>query len=210
MLTPAAFRDAFAAGLAWPDYLATATSAQRPRWDAAWQHAVLTPAQAALARSLPRRINVLVISGTWCGDCVQQCPILARIAEAHPAPNAPPAPAASPTGRSPGDAPGICLRFIDRDAHAAFSDHFMICGGRRVPTAIFLNEDFDFVHLLGDRTLARYRAVAAASLGPACPLPGAPVPADERAAVTDDWLREFERVALLLRLSPKLRDRHGD
>ncbi|MCW5766275.1 MAG: thioredoxin family protein [Phycisphaeraceae bacterium] len=198
MRSPAEFRDAFSAGLPWPDYLASATSAQRPRWDASWQQSALSPAQAALARSLPRRINLLVISGTWCGDCVQQCPILSRIAEAHPTPVA------------PADAPGICLRFIDRDEHADFADHFMICGGRRVPTAIFLNEDFDFVHLLGDRTLARYRAVAAASLGPACPLPGAPVPPDERAAVTDDWLREFERVALLLRLSPKLRDRHGD
>jgi hypothetical protein len=29
-------------------------------------------------------------------------------------------------------------------------------------------------------------------------------------AVVDDWLREFERVQLMLRLSPRLRQKHGD
>jgi hypothetical protein len=30
------------------------------------------------------------------------------------------------------------------------------------------------------------------------------------AAVTQDWLDEFERVQLLLRLSSRLRQKHGD
>jgi hypothetical protein len=85
-----------------------------------------------------------------------------------------------------------------------------ICGGLRVPVVIFMNEDHEFVGLAGDRTLSRYRAVAKRSLGPSCPLPGAPVPPDELAATVADWLAEFERAALLVRLSPKLRARHGD
>jgi hypothetical protein len=47
-------------------------------------------------------------------------------------------------------------------------------------------------------------------LGPACPLPGAPLPDDELAATLQDWLNEFERIELLLRLSPRLRRKHGD
>jgi hypothetical protein len=79
-----------------------------------------------------------------------------------------------------------------------------------VPTVIWMAEDFEFVSLLGDRTLPRYRAMAARQLGPACPLPGAALPADEAAATMQAWLDEFERVQLILRLSGRLRQKHGD
>ena len=199
MLDPAVLRSFFQQGKPFEAYVATALPSQAAGWASVTARARLTEAQAALVRTFSRRINVLVLSGTWCGDCVQQCPILHAIAQAHPVPAS-----AAP------DAPGIDLRFLDRDKHLELANHFMICGGHRVPAAIFLNEDFDFVSILGDRTLARYRAVAARHLGPSCPLPGAPIAADELAATTIDWLNEFERVALLLRLSPKLRDKHGD
>ncbi|MBI2759979.1 MAG: thioredoxin family protein [Chloroflexi bacterium] len=199
MLDPAALRSSFQQGKPFEAYVATALPSQAPGWASVTARARLTEAQSALVRTFSRRINVLVLSGTWCGDCVQQCPILHAIAQAHPAP-----------ASGPPEAPGIDLRLLDRDKHLDLANHFMICGGHRVPAAIFLNEDFDFVSILGDRTLARYRAVAARHLGPSCPLPGAPIAADELAATTSDWLNEFERVALLLRLSPKLRDKHGD
>jgi hypothetical protein len=86
----------------------------------------------------------------------------------------------------------------------------MINAGRRVPTVIFMAEDFEPVAVLGDRTLTRYRAVAARQLGPSCPLPGAAVPADELHATLQEWLDEVERVHLLLRLSARLRQKHGD
>ncbi|MBZ0171555.1 MAG: hypothetical protein K8E66_04175, partial [Phycisphaerales bacterium] len=75
---------------------------------------------------------------------------------------------------------------------------------------LFLNEDFDFLSLYGDRSLSRYRALAARQLGASCPLPGAPVDGAEARATCQDWLNELERVHLLCRLSPKLRARHGD
>lgn len=199
MLTPAVYRERFAAAANITDYLRLAKPGELPGWQSAMARPRLTPAQASLVASFARRINVLVISGTWCGDCVQQVPILAAIA------------AASPANDSLGPAsPGVDLRLLERDSNREFAAHFQICGGFRVPTAIFLNEDFDFVSLLGDRTLSRYRSIAARSLGPSCPLPGAALPADELAATTQDWLNEFERVALVLRLSHKLRERHGD
>jgi thiol-disulfide isomerase/thioredoxin len=189
MLPPALLREKFERALAYPAYAATATPNQRPGWDAAYTRVGLTASQRELLSGFTRAMPVLVLSGTWCGDCVAQCPMLARAAEASEK---------------------IALRFLDRDEHRDLAERVLICGGQRVPTAIFVNEDFEFVALLGDRTLSRYRAIAAAKLGASCPLPGAEVPPDEIAATLQDWVNELERVQLLLRLSPKLRARHGD
>ncbi len=190
MLEPQFLQTKFRAAGSYEDHLANATDAQRQAWDAVYQRVRLTDAQRERVAGFVREMNVLVVSGVWCGDCAQQCPLLQRIAEANP-------------GR-------IRLRFVDRDEHADLADRVRINGGRRVPVAIFLSEDFHFCSLLGDRTLRRYRAVAARQLGPACPLPSAPLPDDELAATLEDWLGEFERVQLMLRLSPRLREKHGD
>jgi hypothetical protein len=197
MLDPATLAAAFNQGVGYEKYLAAAKEREQTNWNAFHERVQLTEGQIELIRGIARRINVLCVSGSWCGDCVQQVPIVAKIA------------AALPAGASPAAA-GIDLRMLDRDEHADFADRVRICGGLRVPVVLFLNEDFDFVALAGDRTISRYRAIARRSLGPSCPLPGAPVPADEIAATAADWVAEFERVALLLRLSPKLRSRHGD
>jgi len=190
MLNADFFRSEFEAALAYHDYVATGTAPQQDSWRRIYEQATLTQSQKKLAASFTRQMHVLVLSGTWCGDCVQQCPLLARIAEANPT--------------------RIDLRFVDRDEHAELSDALRICGGNRVPTTIFLAEDFEFVSILGDRTLSRYRAIAARQLGPSCPLPGAPVDPEEMAATMQDWVNEFERVHLLLRLSPRLRQIHRD
>ena len=54
------------------------------------------------------------------------------------------------------------------------------------------------------------RRLAADQLGPACPTGLVAPDADLTAAITAEWLAEFERVQLLLRLSPRLRASHGD
>lgn len=190
MLPPEFLRAKFDQGLPYDDYVATGRPDQQRSWAAAHDRVRLTDAQRGLLAAFTRRSPVLVTSGTWCGDCVQQCPILDHIA--HAAPN------------------HIHLRFLDRDKHLDLSEQVRICGGLRVPTVLFLDEDFGFVAILGDRTLSRYRAMAARQLGAACPLPGAELPDDEAAACVADWVDEFERVQLLLRLSPRLRERHGD
>jgi hypothetical protein len=189
MVTPALLRERFERAIGYDEYVASAQPHEAPGWRAMHARVALSEAQRALVASFTRDMPVLVISGTWCGDCVQQVPILGAIAR---------------------QSPRVRLRLIDRDTNLDFAEHVRVCGGHRVPLAIFMNEDFEFVSLLGDKTLARLRRQAAAALGASCPLPGAPVPADELAAVTGDWLAEFERVALLLRLSAKLRQRHGD
>ncbi|MCC6676258.1 MAG: thioredoxin family protein [Phycisphaerales bacterium] len=190
MLTPEFLRGKFGRARPYRDYIATGTPGQRDNWARAQSTIHLTADQADLVGGFVRRMPVLVISGTWCGDCVQQGPMLAAIAAANPG--------------------LIDLRFLDRDENSDLAEQVRICGGLRVPTAIFMNEEFEFVSLLGDRTLSRYRAIASEKLGAACPLPGAPLPPDQSAATLQDWVNEFERVHLLLRLSPNLRERHQD
>jgi thiol-disulfide isomerase/thioredoxin len=134
-------------------------------------------------------MKVIVLSGIWCGDCSAQGPILEKIANASPA---------------------IELRWLDRDEAIKLSNHVKINAGNRVPTVIFMAEDYEPVAVLGDRTLSRYRAIAKRQLGASCDIPGAPIAQDELKENIQDWVNEFERVQLLLRLSARLRQKHGD
>ncbi len=187
-LTAEFLRKKHEAGLAYDDYLATDSDRAQP-WREVERRLALTAAQGSLIESFTRTMNVLCSSGIWCGDCVVQGPMLARIASASAR---------------------IHLRWVDRDEHADLAQRIMINQGLRVPTVIFMAEDFEPISIFGDRTLTRYRAVAAKQLGAHCPLPGAPVPQDELNATMQEWLDEFERVHLLLRLSARLREKHGD
>ncbi len=75
---------------------------------------------------------------------------------------------------------------------------------------VFLSEDYQEIGRYGDRTLSRYRQMMAQMFGPSCAsglvLPTGP----ELNAIVQDWLNEFERVQSLLRISPRLRQLHGD
>jgi len=180
----------FARALAYDAYTATGKDHQQDAFTAVYEQAALTDAQRELLASFTREMRVIVLSGMWCGDCVAQVPLIARIAEANP--------------------DTILARYADRDEHAELSERFKINQGHRVPTVVFMAEDHAFIHALGDRTLSRYRAVASRQLGASCEIPGAGVADDEIAASLQDWINEFERVQLLLRLSPRLRQKHGD
>jgi hypothetical protein len=79
-----------------------------------------------------------------------------------------------------------------------------------VPVAAFFSEDFTPVVFYGDKTLSAYRAAASAQLGDSCASGAAPPPADQITAVASDWLDQFERAHLILRLSARLRQLHGD
>jgi len=183
-------QDKHAAGLPYADYVATGKPEQQDNWKKIYEQVPLTGAQQQLIAGFTRQMNVIGVSGVWCGDCVQQCPLIQRIAEANP--------------------DQINLRWVDRDEHIDLQEKVKINAGNRVPVLVFCAEDFEFVSWFGDRTLTRYRAMAQRQLAGACPLPGAPVPDDELAGTLQDWLDEFERVQLLLRLSGRLRKLHDD
>jgi hypothetical protein len=166
-----------------------ASPAQRDRWQAMHARFSLTEAQRILLSGFSRRMPVVCLAGAWCGDCINNCTVFDHFAKA---------------------APQIDLRFLDRDARPEVRARLAINGGQRVPVLVFLSEDWFEVARYGERTLSTYRRLAADSLGPACPTGFVPPRADEMAAVTTDWLNEFERAQLILRLSPRLRAIHGD
>jgi thiol-disulfide isomerase/thioredoxin len=188
-MTPDYLQSKFDSALGYEPYLATGTAEQQRRWRGVEPLVKLTDEQKTLLGGFVRQMNVLCVSGIWCGDCVQQGPMFEAIAQASPK---------------------IKLRWLDRDLHKDLSDQIQLNAGRRVPTLVFMAEDFHFCGLMGDRSLARYRAIATRQLGPACPVGIAPPDADEVAATVADWVNEFERVQLMLRLSARLREKHGD
>lgn len=194
MFTPDFLKSKFEKGLEYEAYLKSGKPDQLESWKkferVAREHASLNSQQRSSLRDFARKIHVFVLSGLWCGDCVAQVPLIHIIADERP--------------------DLIQVRYLDRDLHMDLAEQVRICGGLRVPTVIFASEDFEFIGLAGDKSLSRLRALAAKALGASCPLPTAEVAHDEIAATLDDWLREIERVHLTLRLSPKLRQRHGD
>jgi hypothetical protein len=182
--------EKFHQGLTYPDFLARyANEGQKQRWQHIHDQIALTPPQCEILAAFRRTMNVLCLAGAWCGDCISQCPIFEHFAAA---------------------APVIAIRYLDRDEHADVQRELQINGGNRVPVVLFLSEDGFEVARYGERTLSRYRQLVHNQIGAACPT-GITVPADGLVAqVTQDWLNEFERVQWLLRLSPRLRQLHGD
>ena len=166
-----------------------ATPPQRVRWDAMHGRFSLSVEQRDLLGGFARRMPVLCLAGAWCGDCINQCPVFDQFARASTQ---------------------VDLRFIDRDAKAELRDSLAINGGHRVPVVIFLSEDWFEVARYGERTLSIYRRLAAEQLGPACPTGIVPPAGEAMAVITAEWLAEFERAQLILRLSPRLRGKHGD
>lgn len=180
----------FSDGLSYDEFLARhGTEEHRRRWAGVHAAVQLGEAQRRLLAGFKREMKVLCMAGAWCGDCVNQCPIFDHFAQAGGT---------------------IQLRFFDRDVHPDLAAELKICGGARVPVVVFLSEDGQQVGLYGDRTISKYRQLAIDQLGASCPTGLVPPDRSLLDAVTQDWLNEFERVQLLLRISPRLRQLHGD
>jgi len=184
------FSATFERGLSYQDFLTTyATDEQRRRWEGVFAAVSLSEVQRELLHGFRREMQVLVVAGTWCGDCVNQCPILAHFAKENER---------------------IAVRFFDRDENAELANELSICGASRVPSVLFLSEDGYVCGRFGDRTLAKYRQMAAEQLGAACPTGLEPPGTEILARVVQEWLNEFERIQLMLRTSGRLRQLHGD
>lgn len=183
------FQRAWDDAFGWEAYLSRSEPKHADRWRAALEFTHLSDPQTTLLGSFTRKLNLLVLSGVWCGDCVRQGPIFRRLEEAMP---------------------NLRLRFAERDEDARLTDLLRVAGAKRVPVAVFLSEDYFEVQRFGDRTLSVYRAKAQRELGPSCATGiGAP-DADALAVEIQEWVDLTERVELLLRTAPLLRQRYGD
>lgn len=183
------FATEFSKGLTYNDFLDQyGEGHHRQRWQDVYERIALTAAQRALLESFTRELQVLCLAGTWCGDCVNQCPAFEHFTRTSEC---------------------VRVRYFDRDDNPGLAEAVRICGGARVPVLVFLNEDGQFCGVHGDRTLSKYRQMANDQLGPSCPTGfGLEQPLLDN--VVQDWLNEFERMHLMVRLSPRLREKHGD
>lgn len=184
------FQAKFDSGLTYDAFLEQhGSDSDRQKWERVHKIVNLTEKQRELISGFTREMKVLVMAGAWCGDCVSQCPIFDHIS--------------STTSK-------IEFRYVDRDADAQLAEELKICGGSRVPQIVIMSEDFLPVSREGDRTLSRYRKMAADQLGAACPT-GLGLDQDPTLLeVVQDWVDIFERAQLILRLSPSLRKKHND
>lgn len=184
------WRAWFRAASPYEAYLKASDPSKAARWrEIEARLPPLSAEEKGRLRGFGRRLHLLLSSGVWCGDCARQGPIIRQIAAAVDE--------------------RVALRVMDRDRDPSLRDELRILGAARVPVLVFLSEDFFEIGRFGDRTLAAYRRKAASELGPACPLP-AVEGEDELLADRSEWLAVFERVLLMTRLAPPLRERHGD
>ena len=181
--------DYYTDGLCYEDFLTKyGSEVDRGRWQRVYDQTRLNSEQESRIKAFVREMHVLCMAGTWCGDCAEQCPIFSVFEQMSPT---------------------IHIRYVDRDAYQELKESLTICGGARVPHCIFFSEDLQEVGRYGDRTLAKYRQMAASLAGPACST-GELASGQQHAEVVGNWLDEFERVQLILRTSPRLRAKHSD
>jgi thiol-disulfide isomerase/thioredoxin len=183
------WKASFDQGEPYDDYLANSPQDKADPWrEKARQIPALDAAEAQRLSGFNRTLNVLCVSGVWCGDCVRQGPMLKAIA----------------------DAAGATLRVIDRDVNIDLRDEVRILGAMRVPVVVFLTEDFHEVGRFGDRLLTVYRRKAENEIGAACAVPYANTPEDQLKAEQSEWVDVFERMLIMTRLCPPLRQKYGD
>ena len=182
------FKKYFEKALIYAEYLATAKAVHQQRWRNN-EDLKLSVDQLQVVQSWKRQLNVLVMSGTWCGDCARQGPILKVISESCSL---------------------MKLRFIDNQENPELQDELKINGANKVPIVVSLSEDFFEVGRFGDNHLSVYRRKLANELGAVCD-PGILRPeAQSLDQEISEWVAYFDRLQILLRLSPMLRQRYKD
>lgn len=183
------FNGFFEKGLPFPEYISTGDAGQQTRWKEYALPLSLSEEQRSLLGAFKRQMNVIVLSGIWCGDCARQGPMLRVIEEA---------------------APVIRLRFVESRANPELQDELRILGATRVPVVVVLSEDFFELSRFGDRTLQAYRVKATTEFGPACDAGLGTQSSEELRNELSEWISHFERLQLMLRLAPALRGRYKD
>jgi thiol-disulfide isomerase/thioredoxin len=175
--------------LEYDEYIKTATAEEAKEWSNRQERTPeLTDVQKQRISGFNRRLNVLIYSASWCGDCSRQIPMILKMGEAA------------------GDK--VNIKLIDKETSNELQDELRIVGALRVPMVIFLTEDFWEVGRFGERLLNLYRSKAAREINRGKDKGVLTPNALEREM--EDWLDIFERMLLMVRLSPPLRARYND
>jgi thiol-disulfide isomerase/thioredoxin len=183
------WREEFERALPYEEYLSASKPAHASKWRALEEKMGVPDECRELVASFARTINVLVYSGVWCGDCVRQGPMFQKLGALNEK---------------------IDVRFAERVDGSKLCDELRINGAMKVPVAVFLSEDFYEIGRFGDRLLTAYRKMAKQRLGDSCSTGLVAPPEEELAAEVREWCDIFERMHLILRLAPMLRQRYGD
>jgi hypothetical protein len=181
----------FARALKYDAYLDNSPQRYADMWNAfEKQVPALEESQKTALNGHNRQLNILVSSGVWCGDCIRQGPMLKQICDQIDSP--------------------VDLRIVERGNSEMLQEELRILGALRVPMVVFLSEDFFEIGRFGDRMLTTYRRKARTELGPACSSGVVAPPDNELKCELAEWVEIFERMLLMARLSPPLRERYND
>ncbi len=183
------FREYFGAALPYGEYLKTGEEKHRARWEAIGREIVLSVEDRSRVAAFTRKMNILVMSGIWCGDCARQGPMLKAVEDCSSL---------------------LTFRYLDNRQNPALQDELRINGAEKVPVVVVLSEDFYELSRFGDRHLSVYRRKVESELGPACDAGLVPARTNELSIELTEWVDFFERLQHMLRLAPALRRRYGD
>lgn len=123
--------EQFTQGLTYDAYKAQMTRNQE-RFAANEQQVVLDPAAVAAARGLRQPLNVLVLAEDWCGDVIDNLPILGRLAAAS-------------DGK-------LDVRVFLRDQRLDLMDQYLKGGEfRSIPVFVFFDQGFNELGRLIER-----------------------------------------------------------
>jgi len=84
VINAAYLSDRFASGLPYDRYVQNGADEQQRRWSQVYDAARLGDTQKQLVAGFVRQMKILIFSGIWRGDCVEQWPLIHPIAEANP------------------------------------------------------------------------------------------------------------------------------
>ena len=183
------FSKVFEQGLDFETYLEKGPEKHSSRWREFASLIELSEEQKNQITGFKRQMNVVVMSGIWCGDCARQGPMLRAIEKSCSL---------------------IRFRYLDNQENPELQDELKINGANKVPVVVVLSEDFFELTRFGDRHLSVYRRKFEQELGPAC---DAGILAPDKSELNEElgeWIDFFERLQLVLRLSPMLRKRYED
>jgi hypothetical protein len=114
-------RERFEQGMTYDEFKAQMTRNQE-RFATNERNLVLDPADIDVFKRLPRSLNVLVLAEDWCGDVIDNLPILGRLAA---------------------ESEKLNLRIFLRDQHPDLMDNYLNRGEfRSIPVFVFFDDEF--------------------------------------------------------------------